>query len=182
MLPRFTLAALAALASAITFSACAGGTLSPATSGSAAGQLAPAGALSSDRLSTLNPMAQALPAACPKEYLYCEMVSLKNGLVLQWCDGSKKDPCADTGKYKWSGFVCDAKDATCKKPITEPTAAWTGPFKCKAKDKCTGTYELDTLTPGKGLKQTKQYLYKQEIQICKGTKCQHAYIGLNVGP
>jgi hypothetical protein len=182
MLPRLTLAALVTLASALTLSACAGGTFSPVPSGNAAGQLAPAGSLSFDRLSTLNSTVLANATKCPKQYIYCEMVSLKNGLVLMWCDGTKKDPCKDTSDYKWSGYVCDAKTPTCKKPITELTAAWTGPFKCKAKDKCTGTYELDTITPGKGLKQSKTYIYKQEIHVCKGTKCQSAYIGLNVGP
>jgi hypothetical protein len=75
-----------------------------------------------------------------------------------------------------------AKGATCKKPIKQLTAAWSGPFKCKAKDKCTGTYELDTISPGPGLKQTKSYLYKQDIHICASASCEDAYVGLNVGP
>jgi hypothetical protein len=183
MLPRFTFAALVTLVSALTLSACAGGAFSPVPSGNAAGQLAPGGASSFDRLSTLNSSVQPNAASCSKKkYAYCETVSLKNGLELMWCVGTKKDPCKDTGAYKWSGIVCDAKGATCKKPIPELTAAWTGPFKCKAKDKCTGTWELDTITPGKGLKQNKAYIYKQNIHACKGTKCDNAYIGLNVGP
>jgi hypothetical protein len=180
MLPRLTLAALAMLASALTLSACAGGAFAPVPSGNAASQLAPAGALGADRLSTLNPPVQPNATKCPKGYAYCETVSLKNGLEIAWCTGTKTDACADTSKYKWSGIVCDAKDATCKKPITELTAAWSGPFKCKAKDKCKGTYELDTITPGKGLKPTKAYIYKQDIRACKGTKCGNEYIALNV--
>jgi hypothetical protein len=32
------------------------------------------------------------------------------------------------------------------------------------------------------LKQTKSYLYKQDIHICASASCEDAYVGLNVGP
>src|SRR5579883_2214809 len=99
----------------------------------------------------------------------------RNHLVL-WCAKS------DAGKVKWSGVVCLAKGPTCKGPIKVLTAKWSGPFKCKASDKCKGTFELDTIKPGPGLKETSKYLYKQDIHICKGASCQDAYIGLDVGP
>ena len=121
---------------------------------------------------------------CPKRFLDCDTVSAKHGALLIWCYGPSSDPCSDSdaGDVTWSGVVCLAKGATCKKPIKQLTAAWSGPFKCKAKDKCTGTYELDTITPGPGLKQTKSYLYKQDIHICASASCEDAYVGLNVGP
>ena len=55
-----------------------------------------------------------------------------------WCYGPSSDPCSksNAGNYTWSGIVCDAKGKTCKKPIKQLTAKWTGPFKCRKKDKC----------------------------------------------
>jgi hypothetical protein len=42
-------------------------------------------------------------AACPKALLQCFTVSLKSGLLIDWCDGTKKSPCGDTSK-----FMCSA--------------------------------------------------------------------------
>ena len=69
------------------------------------------------------------------------------------------------------------KGITCKKPIKQLTAKWTDPFKCKMQ----GTYELDTIKPGTGLKETSSYLYKPNIHIC-AAPCENVYVGLNVGP
>ena len=101
-----------------------------------------------------------------------------------WCYGPSSSQCSETNMVTWSGVVCDAKGKTCKKPIKQLTAAWTGPFKCKKKDKCAskGYYELDTLTPGPGLKVTTKYVYKQDIHYCvSSASCGDVYIGLNVG-
>lgn len=122
---------------------------------------------------------------CPKKYLDCFTYSLKKGLKVNWCYGPTSDACKDTKDYKWSGIVCDAKGATCKKPIEQLTAKWTGPFKCTKKTNCPGMskgfYELDTITKGKTPpKITTKYAYKQDIHICAGTSCQDVYIGINV--
>lgn len=132
------------------------------------------------------PEFEAAPAAaCPKQYLQCFTVSLKKGLVIYWCNGSKKDPCKDTKKSTWSGNVCLAKSKKCK-PIEQMTAAWTGPFPCKSKPKdCVnhtkiGDYETDTISIGKTPpKQTKKYIYMQDIDLDSKVA---ATIGLNVGP
>lgn len=137
---------------------------------------------SAQGLRVVNPSAQPM-VTCPQRYLDCVTVSKKKGADLIWCYGPSSDPCAHSkaGKVKWSGIVCVAKGKTCKKPIKQLTAKWSGPFKCKAQDKCTGTFELDTIKPGPGLKETKRYVYKQDIHIsCSG--CADAYVGLNVGP
>ncbi len=120
---------------------------------------------------------------CPKKYLTCYTASKKTGLAIAWCYGATSNPCvrSHADKASWSGIVCTAKGLICKKPIKQLTAKWSGPFKCKKKDQCRGTYELDTLVPGPGLKRTKNYVYKQDIQACSGRKCQDVYIGLNVG-
>ncbi|HEY2475960.1 MAG TPA: hypothetical protein VGI19_14315 [Candidatus Cybelea sp.] len=133
--------------------------------------------------STLSEVAQA--ASCPtSKFLQCFTVSLKSGLVVDWCDGTKKSPCADTKKFMWSGDVCLTKAKTCN-PIKQMTAAWTGPFKCKASIKvCNGgtkgDYEVDTISIGKTPpKKTSKYIYKQAIDLNSSLA---AYIGLNVGP
>ncbi len=172
------------LASAmLAMSACAGSNLSSMPNAQGSSQVASAGARSAGSgIAMLNAQVHA---ACPTKYIECITVSLKHGAELIWCWGPKSNPCSDSdaGEVTWSGVVCLAKGATCKKSIKQLTAKWTGPFKCKAKDKCTGTYELDALKPGAGLKQTKTLLYKQDIHVCTtGTSCEDAYVGINVGP
>ncbi len=176
-------AALVALTSAIlSLTACSGGNLSAVPNAQGSSQVASAGGQNFDRpqIAILNAQPDV---TCPTKYLTCDTVSAKNGLLLIWCYGPSSDPCGNSnaGKVSWSGYVCLAKGKTCKKPISQMTAAWTGPFKCKSKDKCKGTFELDTITPGHGLKQVKGYAYKQDIHICAGASCEDAYIGLNVG-
>jgi hypothetical protein len=64
------------------------------------------------------------------------------------------------------------------------TAAWTGPFVCVPSvcgSGVSGTYEVDAITPGEGLKKTKRYVYKQDIQYCASSGCEDATIGLKVG-
>ncbi len=177
------LTAPAILASAtLAMSACAGSNWSTMPNAQGSSQVASAGARSAGHSKVaLNAQGNA---ACAKRYIECVTVSLKHGAELLWCWGPSSDPCSDSdaGEVTWSGVVCLAKGATCKKAIKQLTAKWTGPFKCKAKDKCTGTYELDTIKPGAGLKQTKSYTYKQDIHVCSGTSCQDAYVGMNVGP
>ncbi len=173
------LAAPAALLAAYALSACAGGNspttpsvqgFEPAVSVGADNAAAPAMAI-------LN----AKPNVnCPARFYDCTTVSQKNGAVVMWCSGTRKKPCKETNKYTWSGIVCVANGPTCKKPIKQLTAKWSGPFKCKPKDKCKGTYVLDTLTPGPGLKVTKKYIYKEEIRMCAGTACTEDYSGINV--
>jgi hypothetical protein len=125
-------------------------------------------------------------AKCPSQYLTCFTVSLKSGLVIHWCDGTKKQPCIDTKKFKWSGDVCKATSSPTCGPIKQMTAAWTGPFPCKSMPKnCVGMtkkgdYETDTISIGNPPpKKTKMYVYKQAIEL-NGSVA--AYIGLNVGP
>ncbi len=167
---------------AFALSACAGNNLSPTPNVEGFNQAASAGAEIGARpgLMTLNAQPNV---KCPTKYLDCDTVSKKNGLVLNWCIGPSTNPCSKSsaGNYTWSGVVCDAKGKTCKKPIKQLTAAWTGPFKCKKKDKCKGTYEVDTITPGPGLKVTTKYAYKQDVHVCASSGCQDVYIGLNVG-
>ena len=169
-------------AAAFALSACAGGSLSTAPSLPGFNQTAPAGADSAalSRIAILNPQPNV---TCPKKYDACLTVSKKNGLAMGWCYGPVRKPCAhsNAGKAKWSGVVCKVKDKTCKKPVKELTAKWSGPFKCKHSDKCKGTYELDTFTPGPGLKVTKKYIYKQDIHACVGAKCEVLPIGINIG-
>lgn len=121
-------------------------------------------------------------ATCPKRFVACGTVSVKNGLEAIWCYGPKNDPCSksDVGKVKWTGVVCLAAGKTCAKPIKLLTGKMTGPYKCKPSDNCHGTWELDTITPGPGLKETKQYLYKQDVRACR-TPCLISLVGLNVG-
>ncbi len=175
----------ASVSAAVTLTACAGSSGSPVPL--APGQMAPAELFgSAAQLHVVAPEGVPLPAACPKQYLDCATVSLKKGLVLDWCDGpSNTNPCTTTKKYKWSGDVCLAKATKCGK-IEQMTAAWTGPFPCSKKPKACiggtkkGDYEVDTISIGKTPpKQSKSYLYKQAVAL--DGKVQ-AYVGLNVGP
>jgi hypothetical protein len=171
------------LMSAITLSACAGiGSTVPAAGGlgqseSAASQSRWEPQLSKDTNAQPN-------VTCPKRYFACVTVSKSKAIGLVWCYGPASDPCSksDAGKVKWSGVVCLAKGPTCKGPIKQLTAKWSGPFKCTKNQKCRGTYELDTIRPGPGLKETSRYLYKQVVSICKGASCASRTLGFNVGP
>jgi hypothetical protein len=113
----------------------------------------------------------------------CYTVSLKSGLKVAWCDGPASDRCLYTVNYKWRGNVCRSNAEVCN-PIKQMTTAWKGPYECVPSvcgSGVGGAYELDTITPGEGLKQTKRYVYKQDIQYCAGSSCEDATIGLNVG-
>jgi hypothetical protein len=166
---------------AFVLSACAGGNITPNAQGLT--QARTGGALNAERPQIAN--SKLFPSAsCPTSlYLDCVTISKKTGAKLVWCYGPSSNPCGDSdaGKAKWSGLACLAKTKACKKPFKPIKTKWTGPFTCKTQDKCTGTYELDTLTPGPGLKVTQDYLYKQHIEICpKGGSCESTYIGINV--
>ncbi len=184
MAPRFSRWAAPAIITlaALGLAACAGG-MSTTPNAQGVTQASSAGALGAERPQIANSNV-ALTGSCPSSYLSCVTVSKKKGADITWCYGPGSDPCSDSnaGKGKWSGLVCLAKTSQCTKPIKQLKAKWSGPFKCKAKNKCMGTYELDKLIPGPGLKVTQQYLYKQHIHLCiKSTGgCQDAYIGINV--
>ncbi len=170
------------MAAAFALSACAGNNLSATPNVEGFNQAASAGADIGTR-SGITILGAQPNVKCPKQYLDCETVSKKKGLALMWCYGPSSAQCSETNQFTWSGIVCGAKGKTCKKPIKQLTAKWTGPFKCRKKDKCLskGYYELDTIKPGPGLKVTTKYVYKQDIHICASGSCQDAYIGLNVG-
>lgn len=170
------------IAAAFALSACAGGGLSTTPSTQGSSQAPSGGADNGARLDIAAPYAYP-NVKCPKKYLTCYTASKKTGLAIAWCYGAASNPCvrSHADKASWSGIVCTAKGQTCKKPIKQLTAKWSGPFKCRKKDQCRGTYELDTLAPGPGLKRTITYVYKQDIHACVGKNCQDVYIGLNVG-
>jgi hypothetical protein len=174
------LAAPAVLTSAlVALSACGGSTV-PSTSGSSQGAAVRGANVALEQAAIMN----AHPnATCAKKYVDCETVSKSKGLGLLWCYGPKSDPCSksDAGKVKWTGVVCLAAGETCKNPIKQLTGKMTGPYKCKPSDDCHGTWELDTISPGPGLKETKQYIYKQDVRACR-TPCLSSLVGLNVGP
>jgi hypothetical protein len=169
------------VAAALALSACSGNSGSPVPL--APGQIPPGGLYASGAQLHALGTSPAMPAAssCPSQYLSCFTVSLSKGLVINWCDGTKKSPCSTTKKYTWSGDVCKATATTCK-AIEQMTAAWTGPFPCTVSICKTkkGDYEVDTISIGKKPpKKTKAYDYKQEIEL-NGSEA--AYVGLNVGP
>ncbi len=167
------------MAAAFAFSACAGGNLStPSVQGlSQAASAAHNGGEMGAAILNAQPN-----VTCPSRFFACVTVSQKHAIELDWCYGPPSDPCSNSnaGKPKWTGIVCAAAGNTCKAPIKQLTAKWSGPFKCGKG--CNGTYEVDKLTPGPGLKQTKQYAYKQDVHICAGKKCLIDLVGLNVGP
>jgi hypothetical protein len=173
-----------ALTSALALSACAGAGGPAVPSQPGFSQAASVARHSVWAPSIANPVLE-LAQKCPERFTHCITVPRTKSVELIWCYGPESDPCGDSdaGKAKWSGVVCLAKGATCKGPIKLLTAKWSGPFKCKSSE-CTGTYELDTITPGAGLKETKTYLYKQDIHLCpkSGGSCEDEYIGINVGP
>lgn len=160
-------------------SACGGGSLPTTPSMQGFSQPASAGADRSFR-SSITIVRGEPNVNCPSRFYDCTTVSQKNGAVIIWCYGTRRQPCRDTDAYTWSGIVCTAAGATCKKPIKQLTAKWSGPFKCRPKDRCKGTYVLDTLKPGPGLKVTKKYIYKQDVRMCAGRVCTNDYSGINV--
>ena len=171
---------------AFVLSACSGGNLASTPSAQGVNQARIVGASSAERSQLANP--NLLPSgSCPSQFTYCVTISKKHGANLIWCYGPPSNPCSnsDSGKAKWSGVVCLSKTKTCKTPIKQITAKWSGPYTCKSSDNCVGTYELDALKPGSGLKETQKYLYKQDVHICpkKGAdKCEIVPLGINVGP
>jgi hypothetical protein len=174
------LAALGTLMSAlVALSACGGSTV-PSTPASSQNAGAGGTSVALERAAVM--IAQP-DVTCPTRYVACGKVSKKNGLEALWCYGPKSDPCShsNAGKVKWSGIVCLAAGKSCAKPIKELTGTMSGPYKCKPSDKCHGTWELDKITPGPGLKETKQYLYKQDVRAC-GSPCDISLVGLDVGP
>jgi len=174
---------IATLTSALMLSACAGGAGPSAPNATGFGQAGRAGLLGSYQPHIANTNAQP-NTSCPTRFVECVTVSVKTGAELIWCWGPESDPCGDSdaGKVKWSGIVCTAQGSTCKAPIKQLTASWSGPYKCKPSDKCKGTFELDTLKPGPGLKETSKYVYKQDIHVCTSkSDCENEYIGINVG-
>lgn len=187
MTPRLSRWALPAtlMIAAFVLSACAGG-MSTTPNAQGLNQARIVGASSAERPQLANP--NLLPSgSCPKQFTYCVTISKKHGFNLIWCYGPTSNPCgnSDAGKAKWSGVVCLSKTKTCKNPIKQITAKWSGPYNCQSSDDCVGTYELDALKPGPGLKQTGKYLYKQDVHICpkKGAdKCEVIPLGINVGP
>jgi hypothetical protein len=178
---RWSLSA-AFVTAALALTACAGSNGSPVPL--APDQISPAGFHDSGAQLHAMTSEGLLPATCPKQYINCFTVSLKHGLVVDWCYGSQSAPCGKTKNYKWSGAVCHSTAKTCK-PIEQLTAKWTGPFQCKKTIKpcggsTKGTYEVDAISKGKTPpKQTKQYLYKQVILLSGAIG---GYVGLNVGP
>jgi hypothetical protein len=183
MIPRLSRwAALVTVTSALVLSACAGGTWSSMPSVPGSSQSASIGPQSGYQpgIAHLNVQPNA---TCPKRFVACVTVSKTEGVQLIWCYGPKADPCSksDAAKGKWSGIVCTAAGKTCKKPVKQLTASWSGPFKCKPEDDCKGNFELDTIKPGPGLKETNKYIYKQDSHFCVGTRCEDKYIGLDVG-
>src|SRR5580658_2226106 len=132
MIPRLIRwTAPATLTSAmLALTACAGGNWSTVPSAQGSSQIASVGAKSVNQahIAILNAQPNV---TCPKRYLDCDTVSQKHGALLIWCYGPSSDPCSDSdaGEVTWSGVVCLAKGAACKKPIKQLTAAWSGPFK-----------------------------------------------------
>jgi hypothetical protein len=177
------LAAPAILTSAlVALSACGGSTV-PSTPSSAQNAAVGRTGVALEQAAIINVQPNG---TCPKNLKHfnsCYQVSKSKGLELGWCYGPKYDPCSksDVGKVKWTGVVCLVAGKTCPKPIKELTGKMTGPFKCSKKIGCDGTWDLDTITPGAGLKETKQYLYKQDVRSCR-TPCDNSLVGLNVGP
>jgi hypothetical protein len=177
-----------ALTSILVLAACGANNGPTIPEGSALDESASIGRQSAWGVRAANPSARP-NVKCPKRFSTCYTVSEANGLKVPWCYGPKSDPCSksnvkvwDHKAITWSGVVCLAKGNTCPEPIAQMTAKWTGPFKCKGSAyTCKGTYEVDTITPGPGLHETAQYLYKQDARVCVGSSCEDLLIGLNVG-
>jgi hypothetical protein len=188
MIPR--LSRWLALASGLALSACAANTVQTMPSAQGLAESASAGYQSVADLRVLNANMQP-NVTCPKRFSGgCYTVSKSKSVELGWCYGKKGNECepSNAGDAKWSGLICLAKGKGCPGPIKELTAKWTGPFSCSTYHlKCKGTFELDTITPGPGLSETKQFLYKQVVRACGslngGTPtCSVKVVGMNVGP
>lgn len=164
-------------AASVILSACNGSTV-PSTPGSIQNAVVGGTHVALEQAAIINAQPNA---GCPSHFVECHTVSKSKGLELGWCYGPKSDPCSNSNvkKVHWSGIVCLAAGKSCPNPIKELTGKMTGPYKCKP-SQCNGTWELDTITPGPGLKETKQYLYKQDVRICR-SPCTHTLVGLNVG-
>jgi hypothetical protein len=179
-----------ALTSALVLSACAARTGSTMPSAPGFGAAASIGQSVPDlRIINLNALPNA--AKCPMKKFTggCQKVSKSKGLELGWCytTHSKKenDACTNSnaGAATWTGVICAAKGSTCKKATKVMTAKFTGPYSCKKyKAGCKGTFELDAISPGPGLKTTPHYLYKQAVKACGTPGCITKYVGLSVGP
>jgi hypothetical protein len=123
-------------------------------------------------------------AFCPLEFSACYTVSASHTIRIPWCYGPSSQPCEDTNQWTWSGIVCTEKGPPCRNIKTEEMSAkWSGPFNCVPSvcGRDIGTYVLDAITTEKGIKQTKLYIYEQDIHICE-SYCKNFYSGLNVGP
>ena len=166
----------AALTSAmLMLSACAGGSVTP---NAASGQSTPVSAqhmAGQDRLTAMT----VHPNACPRRFPDgCYVVSQLNGASIIWCYGPPSAPCADTDQFGWGGVVTTAKG----QPTTKMSATWEGPYPCNISecDSYIGTYVLDNITPGPGLRQSDKFRYAESV--CKDASCVATAIGLLVGP
>jgi len=119
------------------------------------------------------------PNACPRRFPDgCYIVSLRYGANIVWCYGPPSNPCADTNQYGWGGVITTAKG----NPTTKMSASWYGPYQC-VPSLCgsdQGTYVLDTISVGKGLRETSRFKYVESV--CKDASCVASAIGLLVGP
>lgn len=121
---------------------------------------------------------------CPVRFTGgCGTVSKSRGALFAACYGRKGRECdpSNAAAVKWSGYSCLAASKICKHPIKQLKSTWTGPYKCHPEDGCKGNFELLTIKPGPGLKETKKYVYMQEERAC-ATPCIVKFIGLSVGP
>ncbi len=128
---------------------------------------------------------------CPMKFTQdCYTVSASTGLVIDWCVSSGPKSCDLTGQYSFSSTVCLAKSFACGKPTRQITGAFSGPFQCNpsiglCEGGTSGSYEVDTITPRPGLRQTRRYRYQQDARICLISNpgdCSDAFLGFNVGP
>lgn len=183
MILRFGQLSALALTSIFILSSCAANTVPTTPTSQGFGQSASDGQRTGWDVRIAN--ASKLPnVTCPVRFTGgCGSVSKSEGAEFAACYGPKGRECdpSNAGKVKWSGFSCLAKSKTCRKPIKQLTSTWTGPFKCHPQDGCRGTFELLTIKPGPGLKETAKYLYMQEEEAC-ASPCIVKYIGLSVGP
>ena len=169
--------------------ACTGGT--PATpAGPAATSFVAQSGLHTARMSAA--VRGAVPnAKCPTSDFLCYQFSDTQGLAVYLCY-TINTACDYTSSQTWSGGVCKKRATPCTEPtgpfIRSIVATFTGPFPCEPSiPVCnagnTGTYELDTLTPGNNPPaQTPHYAYKENVTYCYVSDCQDFYFGLSVGP
>ena len=129
-------------------------------------------------------------AKCPAKFTQgCYTVSASAGLVIDWCISTASAPCSLTNSYAFSSILCSAKSFICGKPTRKMSGAFSGPFQCNpniglCEGGVSGSYEVDTITPRPGLRQTRKYLYEQDAHIClisEPSYCYDSYLGFNVG-